>query len=127
MAYLWVALGSGLGGVARFGLGMLAARLWGEQFPWGTLVINIVGSFIIGVFAALTAATGPWHASLNLRIFVMVGLCGGFTTFSSFSLTTFHLAREGNWLGAGANILLSVGLCLLAVSFGVLFAERLRF
>ena len=127
MAYLWVALGSGLGGVARFGLGTVAARLWGEGFPWGTLLINIGGSFVIGLFAALTAGTGPWHASPNLRIFVMVGLCGGFTTFSSFSLTTFNLAREGNWLGAVTNILLSVALCLLAVSFGIFAGERVRF
>ena len=125
LAYLWVALGSALGGVARYGLGLIAARLWGETFPWGTVVINILGSFIIGFFGALTVPGGPMPASQNLRIFVMVGICGGFTTFSSFSLQTFSLARDANWFGAMGNILLSVTMCLLAVTLGHYSATRI--
>ena len=125
LAYLWVALGSALGGVARFGLGLLAGRLWGDSFPWGTIGINILGSFIIGFFGALTTPEGPIPASQSLRIFVMVGICGGFTTFSSFSLQTVSLARDGSWLGAMANVLLSVTLCLLAVTLGHYSAARI--
>jgi CrcB protein len=118
MPYLWVALGSALGGVARFWCSGLAARLFGESFPWGTLIVNVVGSFIIGVFAALSATEGPFLIRPEIRIFVMVGLCGGFTTFSSFSLQTFSLWREGEWFWAGANGVLSFVLCLAAVWIG---------
>jgi CrcB protein len=118
MNYLWVAIGSALGGMARYWCSGFAARLIGEWFPWGTLIVNVVGSFIIGAFAALSAAEGPFLIPPELRIFVMVGLCGGYTTFSSFSLQTFALWREGEWLWAGANALLSFVLCLLAVWLG---------
>jgi protein CrcB len=123
--YLWVALGSALGGVARFGFGLMAARFWGESFPWGTIAINILGSFIIGFFETLTLPDGALPANLGLRTFVMVGICGGFTTFSSFSLQTFTLARDGTWFAAMGNVLLSVTLCLLAVTAGNLSAERI--
>ncbi len=123
--YLWVALGSALGGVGRYGFGLLAARLWGEAFPWGTIAINVVGSFIIGFFATLTVPDGVLPASANLRTFVMVGICGGFTTFSSFSLQTLSLARDGNWLGVMGNVVLSVVLCLLAVTLGHVAADRI--
>jgi CrcB protein len=125
IAYLCVALGSALGGVGRYGFGLLASRMWGDSFPWGTIVINIVGSFIIGFFGALTAPDGPLPAQPNLRIFVMVGICGGFTTFSSFSLQTLSLARDGSWLPAMGNVLLSVTLCLLAVTIGHFAASRI--
>ena len=125
MAYLYVALGSAFGGVARYAFGLLASRLWGDSFPWGTIAINITGSFIIGFFGALTAPDGPLPANPNLRIFVMVGICGGFTTFSSFSLQTLSLARDGSWLPAMGNVLLSVTLCLLAVTAGHFAASRI--
>ncbi len=125
IAYLYVALGSAAGGVARYGLGLMAGRLWGESFPWGTIAINILGSFVIGFFGALTMPEGAMPASQNLRIFVMVGICGGFTTFSSFSLQTFSLARDGSWFAALGNVLLSVTACLLAVTFGHYAAERI--
>lgn len=118
IAYLWVALGSALGGVARYGTGLMALHLWGEAFPWGTIAVNILGSFVIGFFGALTLPGGALPASPNLRIFVMVGVCGGFTTFSSFSLQTLVLARDGNWFAAMGNVLLSVLLCLAAVTLG---------
>ena len=125
IAYLWVALGSALGGVARYAFGLTAARIWGESFPWGTIAINILGSFIIGFFGALTVPEGAMPASPNLRIFVLVGICGGFTTFSSFSLQTLSLARDGSWFGAMGNVLLSVTICLLAVTLGHYSAERI--
>jgi CrcB protein len=124
-AYLWVALGSALGGMARYGVGLLALRLWGAEFPWGTILINIVGSFIISFFGTLTTGAGPFPASVALRTFVMVGICGGFTTFSSFSLQTLELARDEQWLGAMANIALSVVLCLMAVTAGHVLAVRI--
>jgi CrcB protein len=116
--YLLVALGSALGGVARyFGSGLVAAA-FGETFPWGTLAVNALGSFVIGFFAALTAPDGRVFVSAEGRQFVMAGLCGGFTTFSSFSLQTLNLMRDGEWGSAGANVGLSVALCLIAVWLG---------
>ncbi|CAH2604202.1 putative fluoride ion transporter CrcB [Rhodovastum atsumiense] len=125
MTYLWVALGSALGGMARYGVGIAAARLWGAGFPWGTLLINVVGSFVISFFGTLTLPGGRLQADPGLRIFVMVGFCGGFTTFSSFSLQTLELARDDAWLGAIANVALSVILCLAAVTAGHVLASRL--
>jgi CrcB protein len=125
IAYLCVALGSALGGVGRYAVGLLASRMWGDSFPWGTILINVAGSFVIGFFGALTAPDGPVPAQPNLRIFVMVGICGGFTTFSSFSLQTLSLARDGSWLPAMGNVLLSVVLCLLAVTLGHFAAGRI--
>jgi len=118
MTYLWVALGSALGGVARHWCSGVAARLWGESFPWGTIIVNVAGSFVIGLFATLTAPDGRVAASSEARFFVMVGLCGGYTTFSAFSLQSLVLARAGEWIGLGMNIGLSVVLCLAAVWLG---------
>ena len=118
MNYVWVAVGSALGGMARYWCSGFVARLFGEWFPWGTLIVNVCGSFVIGVFAALSAAEGPFLIPPEMRIFVMVGICGGYTTFSSFSLQTFALWREGEWFWAGANSVLSFVLCLLAVWLG---------
>ena len=86
-SYLWIAIGSALGGVARYWFSGVVARLIGETFPWGTLFINIIGSFIIGFFATLTGPDGRILVPSVARQFVMIGLCGGFTTFSSFSLS----------------------------------------
>jgi CrcB protein len=118
VSYLWIALGGALGSVGRAWLALAVARITGPQFPWGTILINIVGSFVIGLFAALTAAGGPYPAPADLRAFVMVGICGGFTTFSAFSLQTLDLARDGRPLQAAGNVALSVVLCLVAVWLG---------
>lgn len=115
---LLVAVGSGLGGMARYGMGLAAARLWGESFPWGTLLINVLGSLVIGWFGAASTGGGALPDSAPLRLLVMVGVCGGFTTFSSFSLQTMLLVRQGQASAALANIVLSVGLCLGAVTLG---------
>jgi CrcB protein len=122
---LLVALGGAVGSVGRYWTGVLAARAWGEAFPWGTLIINVLGSFIIGGFATLTLPDGALPASADMRVLVMVGFCGGYTTFSSFSLQTLALMRAGDWTGAVGNVLLSVVLCLLAVVAGHLLATRL--
>ena len=118
MTYLWVALGGALGSVARYWCSGLAARLIGESFPWGTLGVNVLGSFVIGLAAALSAVESRFLLASDLRIFMMVGVCGGYTTFSSFSLQTLNLLRDGEWLAASANIAASVALCMLAVWLG---------
>ena len=124
--YLWVALGSGLGGMARYGCAELASAWIGEAFPWGTILVNVLGSFIIGFFATVTGPDGRLFVSTEARQFVMVGLCGGYTTFSSFSLQTLNLVRDGEMGRAGANIALSFVLCLLAVWLGHIAAASLN-
>ena len=101
--YLWIAVGSALGGAARYFCSGVAARLIGETFPWGTLIVNVVGSFIIGFFATLTGPDGRVFVSSVLRQAVLTGFCGGYTTFSSFSLQTLNLMQDGEWLHAGAQ------------------------
>jgi CrcB protein len=124
--YFWVAFGGALGTVGRYWLSGVVARLVGETFPWGTLVINVTGSFVIGFFAALTGPDGRVFVGSTTRQFVMVGICGGYTTFSSFSLQTLNLMNDGEWANAGAYIVLSVLLCLLAVWAGAVLANALN-
>jgi fluoride exporter len=123
LTYMWVAIGGALGTTARYWLSTVVARSVGETFPWGTLVINVTGSFVIGFFGALTGPDGRVFASATARQFVMIGICGGYTTFSSFSLQTLNLMNDGEWFRAGANIGLSVLLCLIAVWAGVILAN----
>jgi CrcB protein len=125
-SYLWVALGGALGTTARYWLSGLVASLIGETFPWGTLVINVSGSFVIGFFAALTGPSGRVFVGSTARQVVMIGICGGFTTFSSFSLQTLNLMNDGEWFRAGGNIGLSVALCLIAVWCGYALASSLN-
>jgi CrcB protein len=125
MSYLWVMVGSALGGLLRFTISKLAIPLdTGLGFPIGTVLINVIGSFAIGYFGTLTAHGAKYPASENMRIFVMIGICGGFTTFSSFSLQTFDLARSGAWGRALANIVLSVVLCVAAIAVGHRLAQH---
>ncbi|HEV2319574.1 MAG TPA: fluoride efflux transporter CrcB [Verrucomicrobiae bacterium] len=119
LTYVWVALGGALGSVARFWLNGLVSGKF-DTFPAGTLVINVTGSFLIAFFGTLTDPGGRWLVSPNARIFFMTGVCGGYTTFSSFSWQTLALARDGEWLYAGLNVLLSVALCLFAAWLGYL-------
>jgi CrcB protein len=118
LTYFWVALGGAIGSMARLWLGMQVALLTGLAFPWGTILVNILGSLVIGFVATLTGPNGRVVVPIEAQAFVMVGLCGGFTTFSAFSLQTFEFARDGRLLYAGANIMLSVVLCLTAVAIG---------
>ena len=117
-AYCWVALGGALGSVARFWLSGLIAERYAHVFPWNTLAVNVTGSLVIGFLAALAEPEGRSLASPAFRQFFMVGLCGGYTTFSSFSLQTLNLLRDREWLYASGNMFLSVILCLLAVWLG---------
>jgi fluoride exporter len=126
LSYLAIAAGGALGTVARFFLSSLVAQRFGETFPWGTLIINITGSFVIGFFATLTGPDGRVLAGTTTRQFVMVGLCGGYTTFSAFSLQTLNLMRDGEWLAAAGNTLGSVTLCLLAVWLGAVTAQAVN-
>ncbi|HKD20770.1 MAG TPA: fluoride efflux transporter CrcB [Rhizomicrobium sp.] len=116
--YLAVAVGGALGTMGRYFLSGLVANTFGGTFPWGTLIINVTGSFVIGFFAALTGPDGRYMVGSTYRQFVMVGLCGGYTTFSSFSLQTLNLVNDGEWLSAGWNVVGSVVLCLLVVWIG---------
>lgn len=124
MSYIWIFLGGGLGSIARFAGSGFIARQFGETFPWGTLLVNVTGSFFIGFFATLTGTEGKWLISPSARQFVMIGICGGYTTFSSFSLETLTLARDGEWLKAGTNAVSSFALCLIAVWLGHLLAAN---
>jgi CrcB protein len=126
--YLLVMAGSGAGGAARYACAGLISRLMGGTFPWGTLAVNVTGSVLIGVFAALTGPEGRLLAPPAVRQFVMPGICGGFTTFSTFSLETLNLARDGEWSRAAANVFASLLLCLAGVwagyAAGALLNER---
>lgn len=113
---IWVVLGSLLGAPARYFVSGFVARRVGETFPWGTMVVNVSGAFVIGAVAAAAAAhpalaAEPWQ-------FAVVGILGSYTTVSSFSLQTLTLARDGEFLLAGRNVLLSLVLCLCAVALG---------
>jgi CrcB protein len=115
---LWIALGSAIGGVLRYWCSGLVARWLGETFPWGTVAVNVSGSLVIGLFATLSAPDGRLLVGTAARQFVMLGLLGGFTTFSSFSLQTLALAQAGEWARAGMNVVGSVLLCLGGVWLG---------
>ncbi len=125
LSYLWIAIGGALGTIARFWFSGFVAQRFGESFPFGTLLVNISGSFVIGFFATLTGPDGRVLAAPSFRQFFMIGVCGGYTTFSSFSLQTLNLANDGEWLYAGFNIVFSVVLCLVAVWLGHLAATLL--
>ncbi len=120
--YILVMLGGALGTGARFWISGLVAERLGEFFPAGTLVVNVTGSFVIGFLAGFSDPDGPFLMSPRLRQFLMIGICGGYTTFSSFSLQTLDLVRDGDWFKAGLNSLLSFGCCLAAVWLGRVLA-----
>lgn len=122
---LIVMSGGALGTLARYLVSVLALPV-SRDLPWGTILINITGSFLIGFFGTLTLAQGRYPVSENIRLFVMIGLCGGYTTFSSFSLQTLDLLRTGALGRAGLNVALSVVLCVAAVAVGHLWAAQLN-
>jgi CrcB protein len=123
---LWIFVGGGLGSLARWGVSGWIATAAGETFPWGTIIVNITGCFVIGVFATVTGPEGRWLASPTFRQFFMLGICGGYTTFSSFSLQALTLAEDGQWFKAGANCVLSLVLCLLGTWLGHLIATSIN-
>jgi CrcB protein len=120
---LVVMLGGALGAFARYAISYLALPI-SRDLPWGTIIINVTGSFVIGLFGTLTLASGRYPVSENLRLFVMIGICGGYTTFSSFSLQTLDLLRGGAVVRAMLNVALSVVLCVGAVTLGHLLAAH---
>ena len=124
--YLWIGLGSALGGIFRFSLANVVAHHWGESFPWGTLIVNVLGSLLIRFVATVAAPDGRFLFGTSSRAFLMTGVLGGFTTFSTFSLQTFALLRDGEWWRAGGNVIVSIALCLLAVWLGHVAANALN-
>jgi CrcB protein len=123
---LWIAIGSVIGGLGRFWVSEAFAAWLGTGFPWGTVIVNITGCFVIGFFSTLTGPDGRFLVSTVTRQFVMIGICGGYTTFSSFSLQTLNMVQKGDWGQAGLHIAASVLLCLLAVWLGALAASALN-
>ena len=101
VTYLCVLAGAAIGGLGRYGFSGAIARLDRVRFSWGTLIVNITGCFVIGIFNSLTGPDGILLGPANLRVFVMVGICGGYTTFSSFSLESLNLMRNGEWFASG--------------------------
>jgi len=124
--YLWIALGSALGGAARYWCQGFFARRIDASFPWGTLFVNVAGCCFIGFFAAVTGPDGRLLVPTTFRQFVMIGICGGYTTFSSFGLETLNLAREGDLARAFTNVVLSLVLCLAAVWLGYQLGQSLN-
>jgi CrcB protein len=126
-SYAWVGLGSVFGGMARFWVSGFVAEKFGQKFPWGTIIINITGSFLIGSLYAMTLPDGRLNTSrIVVSQLLIYGLCGGYTTFSSFSLQTLTLARDGQWLSAFANVMISVAACLVAVWLGFMAGDMLN-
>ena len=123
--YALVMLGGAVGSALRYFAAGSIDRWAGVLFPWGTVVVNILGSFIIGLFTGMTGPEGAWRVSQELRVFITVGCLGGFTTFSSFSLQTMLLWQEGNYWHAAGNVLLSVTLCFAGTALGLLLGPHL--
>lgn len=122
LACIYVFIGGGIGAISRYLAGIQVAKLWGTDFPYGTLLINILGSFLIGVVASYFTLFSN-TANQDLRLFLIVGILGGFTTFSSFSLETLILLQRGELLLALGYILLSVFISLMMVFFGYEFVK----
>jgi fluoride exporter len=124
--YLWVALGGALGSIARFWLSDFFARHGSETFPWGTMLVNVSGSLLIGFVATLIAPDGRWLAPTGFRLFFLAGVLGGYTTFSTFSLQTLILLQAGEWWRAAGNVIGSVLGCLAAVWLGHMLATQIN-
>ncbi|ARO30308.1 camphor resistance protein CrcB [Rhizobium sp. NXC14] len=118
-----VALGGAIGSVLRYYVGQWALKLMGPAFPWGTLAVNVVGCFVIGVFAELVAR--KFNASMELRLLLITGFLGGFTTFSAFSLDAISLFERGEAVAGGLYIAASVGLSMAAVFAGLAIMRAL--
>jgi CrcB protein len=125
-SYISVALGSMVGAVARFLVSVLSVSEFGDRFPWGTLFVNVTGSLVIGFYAALTGPDGRVFVSPRQRLFVMVGFCGGYTTFSAFSLETLRLVQSGNIRTALAYIFVSIITWLVSVWIGHALGARVN-
>jgi CrcB protein len=118
-----VAAGGALGSLLRYFVGQWSLRLWGPNFPWGTLIVNVAGCFVIGVFAEMIARR--FNASVELRLLLVTGFLGGFTTFSAFSLDAISLFERGEAMLGGVYIAASVGLSMAAVVAGLALMRAL--
>ncbi len=116
--YILIALGSAVGGITRYWASGVVANRIGQSFPWDTLFVNATGSFLIGFLATMTAPEGRWMIGPHARNLLMIGFCGGYTTFSAFSLQTVNLIQDKEWLYACGNAVLSIVLCLISVWLG---------
>jgi fluoride exporter len=121
--YLLVALGGAAGSVARYWVGGLAPRLFGEAFPYGTLVVNLLGSFLISLVMGVALNSGL--LSVTMRVFLTTGIIGGFTTYSAFNYETLALLQQRLWLTGGLNILTTVLGCLVMGVLGLVLARVL--
>jgi fluoride exporter len=126
LAYLLIGIGSALGGMARYFAQSVFAAMTSGVFPYGTMFVNVTGAIVIGFFATFTGPDSRFIVGVPARQFVMVGLCGGYTTFSSFSLETLNLIRNGEMLPAALNAVGSVVLCLIFVWLGHVAAAALN-
>ena len=126
VSYFLVGLGSALGGMGRYWCSGVIIRNFGSFFPWGTIIVNVTGSLLLGFIATSLTGDGRMLAPPDARAFLMIGFCGGYTTFSSFSVETFSLMRDGEWAWAVTNVVLSVVLCLVAVWLGHVGASALN-
>jgi CrcB protein len=123
--WLLVAAGGALGSIARYALSSAATAAFGAAFPWGTLLANVSGCLLIGAVAGWSGPHGPLVASPLARNLVMIGFCGGYTTFSAFGLQTLELVQAGDVARAGANVFVSLAACLFAVWLGYAAAAAL--
>src|ERR1700719_1294135 len=124
-SYISVMLGSIVGAVARFLVSVVSVSQFGDGFPWGTLFVNVTGSFAIGFYAALTGPDGRLSVSPRQKLFVMVGICGGYTTFSAFSLETLRFVQSGKVQTALVYLLVSAITWIASVWTGYAMAARL--
>ena len=123
--YICIALGGAAGSVSRHFLSTVMTDRLGSAFPYGTLSVNVIGSLLIGVFFYLSSSSGRFEMSDNMKQLLIAGFCGGFTTFSAFSLQTLLLIKENAWLRAGAYVTSSVALCMLFVWLGFLICRKM--
>ena len=121
--FVWISLGAIAGANLRYLVAQQVAKWTGPNFPYGTLAINVTGSFVLGFFVVWT--TGRAIADPRWRLMISVGFCGGYTTFSSFAYETFALVEQGQWLAAAANVAASNLLTLTAVVLGAMLARSL--
>lgn len=124
--YLWIAVGSALGGMSRHAVNLAVSARYGTEFPFGTLLINVTGALLIGVASVFALAPGRFELSPTAANFCMVGVLGGYTTFSAFSLQSLQLIQAGRWAASVIYMISSVLLCLAAVALGQFIAKALR-
>jgi CrcB protein len=122
--FVWISLGAIAGANLRYWVAQQCAKWIGPSFPYGTLVINVTGSFVLGFFIMWTA--GRLIDDPRWRLLIAVGFCGGYTTFSSFAYESFALAEQGRWLSAAVNVVASNLLSLIAVTLGATLARTLH-